>query len=355
MTSLCNIQACFVALALCVVPTFAAEGPGAPPAKLRLGYFANVTHATAIQGVEKGIFKEALGERIELQTYTFNAGPSAIEALLSGALDATYIGPNPAVNAYVKSKGAAVRVVSGATSGGALFVVDQAIAKADDLRGKKLASPQLGGTQDVALRTWLRGHGFRVELTGQSDVQVVPQENAQTLEQFRSRAIAGAWVPEPWATRLVLEGQGKVLLDERDLWPEGRFVTTHLIVRTEYLERNPEVVKSLLRGHLRSEAALLADPAAAQETVNAGIAKITGKRIGPEVVQGAWRNIVFTHDPLAETLVKSARDAEQLGLVKLDGVDVRGIYDLRALNSVLAEEGRPLVAAVEPVGAAEAK
>lgn len=311
------------------------------PVELRLGYFANVTHATALVGVESGHIASALGETARLKTFTFNAGPAAVEALLSGALDASYIGPNPAINAYVKSRGNAVRIIAGATSGGACLVVDSTIQSIEDLRGKRLASPQLGGTQDVALRAWLKQKGFRVELTGTNDVQVVPQENAQTLEQFRARNIAGAWVPEPWATRLVLEGGGKVLVDERELWPEGKFVTTHLLVRTEYLAEHPEVVRGLLRGHLTAEAALLAQPTESQETVNAAIARITGKRIAPEVISGAWKNLAFTSDPLSDTLVESARAAESIGLIKLDGIDVRGIYDLRLLNELLSQANRP--------------
>ncbi|MCC7013491.1 MAG: ABC transporter substrate-binding protein [Planctomycetes bacterium] len=315
------------------------------PTKLRLGYFANVTHATAIQGVEHGAFAAALGDQVTLETFTFNAGPAAVEALLSGALDASYIGPNPAVNAYVKSKGQAIRVIAGATSGGAFLVVDPSITSVEQLRGKKLATPQLGNTQDVALRAWLRSKGFNVQLAGESDVQVIPQENAQTLEQFRARNIAGAWVPEPWATRLILEGGGKVLVDERELWPEGRFVTTHLIVRTDYLQAHGDVVRALLRGHLRAERELIADPTAAQDVVNAGIAKVTGKRIGAATIQGAWKNLEFTHDPIAGSLFKSAKDAEAIGLLKLEGVDLSGIYELRPLNEVLAEAKLPSVSA----------
>jgi NitT/TauT family transport system substrate-binding protein len=321
-----------------------AGGDGSPEVpRVRLGYFANVTHATAIVGIERELFREALGERARLEPYTFNAGPAAVEALLSGSLDATYIGPNPAINAYVKSRGTAVRVISGATSGGAFLVVDPSIASARDLRGKTLATPQLGNTQDVALRSWLREQGYIVELTS-GDVRIVPQENAATLESFRERRIAGAWVPEPWATRLQLEGGGKVLVDERDLWPGGKFVTTHLVVATAFLERHPELVEALLRAHLEAERIVLDDPDGARETVNASIARITGKRIADATLEGAWRSLTFTHDPLADTLVESARDADELELVDLGGIDVRGIYELGPLNRVLREGGRAGIA-----------
>jgi NitT/TauT family transport system substrate-binding protein len=346
--ALAALSAGALAWVLCTAAVFGAAaeagadphpGTSAPRAEteLRLGYFANVTHATAVFGVERGLFEAALGADVELRTFTFNAGPSAIEALLSGALDASYIGPNPAINAYVKSKGQALRVIAGATSGGAFLVVDPSIETAQQLRGKRIATPQLGNTQDVALRAWLRAQGLRVELTGASDVQVVPQENAQTLEQFRGKHIQGAWVPEPWATRLLLEGGGKVLVDERDLWPDGRYVTTHLIVTTEYLREQPAAVRALLRGHLRAQQALLDDPAQGRDVVNAGIARITGKRIAAETIEGAWRNLLFTHDPIADSLVKSGRDAESIGLLELRGMDLYGIYELGPLNEVLAE------------------
>lgn len=318
--------------------------PATGPVEVRLGYFPNVTHATAIVGVERGLFAKELGDGAKLSTFTFNAGPAAVEALLSGALDATYIGPNPAVNAFVKSHGEAVRVVSGATSGGAALIVDPSIKSAADLKGKKLATPQLGNTQDVALRAWLKAQGFKLSLTGESDVTVVPQENAQTLDAFKQHQIAGAWVPEPWTTRLLLEGGGKVLVDERELWPEHRFVTVHLLVSAKFLKEKPELVRALLRGHLAAQDWTIANTAEAQNVVNDGIAKITGKKIAKETIEGAWKNLEFTHDPIASSLIKSAHDAEEVGLLKLDGVDLNKIYDLTLLNEVLSNAKRPLVA-----------
>lgn len=325
-------------------------GPDAPagtapaePVALRLGYFPNVTHATAIAGVERGTFAAALGRDVAFTTATFNAGPSAVEALLSGAIDATYIGPNPALNAYVKSGGKAVRVIAGATSGGAFFVVDPSIGSAADLRGKTVASPQLGNTQDVALRAWLGEQGLETGLSGDGDVTILPQENAQSLESLRAGRIAGAWVPEPWATRLVLEGGGKVLVDERALWPDGRFVTTHLVVRTDYLEAHPATVEALLAGHVDAGAWVNAHPDEARTLVNGAIAKIAGKPLAPETIAGAWGNLAFTNDPVASSLRGSAEDAEKAGLLDLGGLDVGGIYALDPLDRVLASEGLPPV------------
>jgi len=319
-----------------------AAGQVAGPVVLRLGYFPNLTHATAIAGVEKGFFADKLGPGVALKTSIFNAGPAAVEALFSDALDATYIGPNPSINAFAKSNGAAVRIVAGATSGGAFLVVRPNISRAADLKGKTIASPQLGNTQDVALRTWLAAQGLKTDTSGGGDVHVAPQDNAQALETFKSGTIAGAWVPEPWATRLVQEGGGKVLVDERSLWPGGQFVTTQLLVRTAYLQAHPDVIEKLVEGHLAATDYLDGNPAEARAVVNNGIAKLTGKALPSVVVAAAWSNMSFTVDPVAASLRQGAANAQAVGLldrsVKLDG-----IYDLTILNRVLQRQNRPPV------------
>jgi len=315
---------------------------GGGQAALRLGYFPNLTHATALVGIQEGIFQRHLGSGTKLETRSFNAGPAAVEALFSGAIDATYIGPNPAINAYAKSGGKAVRIVSGATSGGALLIVRPGITDAQGLRGKKIASPQLGNTQDVALRSWLAKQGLKTDTEGGGDVQVVNQENSQTLELFKAGGIDGAWVPEPWATRLEREGGGKVLVDEASLWPDGRFVTTHLVVRTEFLDEQPDLVEQLLAGQVEANELVNAEPAKAQQLANAQIEKVTGKALKPEVIAAAWKRLTFTDDPIASSLKTSAANAQQLGLLK--PVELDGIYDLGPLNRVLAAQGQPQVA-----------
>ncbi|MGH9280378.1 MAG: ABC transporter substrate-binding protein [Acidimicrobiales bacterium] len=320
--------------------TSATAGGSEAPTTVRLGFFPNVTHATALVGVESGTFQEALGPN-RLETKTFNAGPAAVEALFSGALDATYIGPNPTINAYAQSQGQAVRIISGATSGGASLVVKPGINDAAGLKGKKVASPQLGGTQDVALRSWLREKGLKTDPQGGGDVSILPQENAQTLETFRGGQIDGAWVPEPWATRLVQEGGGKILVDERTLWPGGDFVTTHLIVRTKYLKEHPDAVRRLIEGQVKANEFVNANPAEAQRLVNRRITTLTGKGLPAAVIEGAWSSMKFTNDPIATSLATSAKHAEELGL--LDRVDLKGIYDLAVLNEVLKGTGQPEV------------
>lgn len=316
---------------------------GGAPVVLRLGYFPNVTHATAIVGVSTGIFSRALGEGVRLETKTFNAGPSAVEALFSGALDATYIGPNPSVNAFVRSGGEAIRVISGATSGGAFLVVKPGIRSAGGLKGKKVASPQLGNTQDVALRNWLAAQGLRTDVAGGGDVSIVTQENAQTLETFRSGTIAGAWIPEPWASRLVLEGGGTILVDERALWPGGRYVTTNLIVRTAFLREHRDIVERLLRGQVEANRYVNDRPEEAKRIVNDGIAAVTGKKLPDPVIDAAWRNLEFTNDPVASSLRAMAAAAVRLGFLRT--ADLAGIYDLSLLNRALKAAGEPGVSA----------
>jgi NitT/TauT family transport system substrate-binding protein len=311
------------------------------PASLRLGYYPNITHAAAIVGVNDGIFARDLGPNVHLTTSTFNAGPAAMQALLTGAIDATYVGPSPTITAWTQSHGSALKIIAGATSGGASLVVKPSINSAADLKGKKIASPQLGNTQDVSLRAWLKSNGLSANAQGGGDVSVLPQDNATTLQAFESGLIDGAWVPEPWAARLVQDGHGKVLVDERSLWPQGQFVTTQLVVATSYLNKHPSVVAALLKGNIDATNFINANPAEAQTIVNDGIKKLTGKSLSSKVVQDSWSKMTFTVDPIAASLYKQASAAESVGLLK--SVNLKGIYDLAPLNTILKAQGKPQV------------
>ncbi|HSS95099.1 MAG TPA: ABC transporter substrate-binding protein [Candidatus Dormibacteraeota bacterium] len=306
---------------------------------LRLGFFPNLTHAPALAGVKKGFFAATLGSNVTLETHTFNAGGDAITAILSNSIDATFVGPNPTTNAFIKSHGQAIRVIAGSTSGGALLVVKGSVTSIAALKGRKIADPQLGGTQDVALRWFLQSKGFKTDTAGGGDVSILPQDNSQTLTAFRQGKIDGAWVPEPWASRLVVEGGGTVLVDERDLWPQGQFDTTNLIVSTTFLHSHPKRIKALLEGLYESVAYLNADTADAQKLTNDAVAEITGSRLAAGVVSAAWAHMTFTLDPLATTLKVSADHSRSVGL--LGSVDLHGMYDLTLVNQVLAEHGLP--------------
>ena len=312
----------------------------AEAATLRLGYFPNITHAPALIGVKDNLFQQALGST-KLEAKTFNAGPAAIEALFSGAIDATYIGPNPAINGWATSKGTALKIIAGSTSGGAGLVVKQGINGPDDLKGKKIATPQLGNTQDVALRNWLKTNGLNADQQGGGDVSVLPQDNATAVQAFAQGAIDGAWVPEPNLSRMQLESKGKLLVNEKDLWPDGQFVTTHLIVKQEFLQKYPETVKKLLQGHIASIKSITSNTAQAQEDANDQLAALSGKPLKDAILAAAFKNLTFTNDPIASSLYTSAQHAQDVGLLK--PVDLKGIYDLAPLNELLKADGQPEV------------
>jgi sulfonate transport system substrate-binding protein len=307
---------------------------------LRLGFFPNITHAPALVGVNKNLFQQALGGT-KLEPKTFNAGPAAIEALFSGAIDATYIGPNPAINGWATSKGTALKIIAGSTSGGAGLVVKAGINGPADLKGKKIATPQLGNTQDVALRAYLKQNGLNADQQGGGEVSVLPQDNATAVQAFAQGAIDGAWVPEPNLSKMILESKGKLLVNEKDLWPNGQFVTTHLIVKQDFLKKYPETVKKLLQGHIASIKYIQDNNADAQKAANAQLAALSGKPLKDEILAAAFKNLSFTNDPIASSLYASAQHAQDVGLLK--PVDLKGIYDLGPLNELLKADGQPEV------------
>ena len=329
-----------------------ASGSAAPAediSTLRLGYFPNLTHAPALVATQQGLFKEALKEvDLTVTPTVFNAGPDAVTALFADSLDCSYIGPNPAVNAYVQSGGQAIRVVSGATSGGAALVVRPGITGVEQMKGKSFATPQLGNTQDVAFRYWLKEQGVETTPEGGGDVSIKPQSNAEGLAAYAAGDIDGAWVPEPWVSEYVAQG-AEVLVDEKTLWPEGKFVTTHILCRTAFVEQHPDAVAALLKGHLAAIESIEADPAAAKESFSVALAALTGSSPKPEILDRAWDQVTFTPDPLTGTLVKSAADAVAVGLLEQGGLDSAGglpgtLYSLDILNKVLTERGLPAVA-----------
>jgi NitT/TauT family transport system substrate-binding protein len=315
------------------------DGKSGAPVQLRLGYFPNITHATALVGVEKGIFAKHLGKAPK--TATFNAGPAAVEALFSGAIDATFVGPNPSINAWAQSHGKAVHIISGAASGGVALIVKPGIKGVQDLKGKKIATPQLGNTQDVAARYWLKQHGLTANKDGSGDVKIVPQENAQTLQTFQQGSIDGAWVPEPYASRLILEDKGVKLLDEASLWPGGKFVITNLLVGQEFEKKHPDEGKKLLQGVVEATDYINQNKADAEKVTNDALTKLSGKPLKQDVLDSAFKSITFTVDPVAASLTAGAAHTEEIGL--LEKTDLNGIYELGPLNDVLKTSGKAQV------------
>lgn len=311
---------------------------------IHVGAFPNITHAQAMVGKANGWFEKRMGPKVTIDWKTFNAGPSAVEALFAGAIDMTYIGPNPAISGYVRSNGEALRIVAGATSGGAALVVrnDSGIQKPEDFHGKKIASPQMGNTQDVALRAWLIAHGMKSTDKG-GDVQVIPLANPDQLTLFMKKELDGAWAPEPWATRLIREGNGRLFLDERELWPNGQFVTAHLIVRTQFLKDHPDLVKDWIRAHVELTDWIGGHLPEAKKLLNQQIQKETGKALPEALLDEAFGRMTVTYDPLRSSLMTAAKSAFDAGFLGRQMPDLSSLYDLTLLNQVLAEKGKKAI------------
>jgi NitT/TauT family transport system substrate-binding protein len=331
-----------IATGLIAVPSISkiSYSQGSEKKILRLGYFSNINHAQAVIGVGNGDYQKALGENIEIKPYVFNAGPSAIEALFAKQIDASYIGPNPAINGYVVSGGKDVRIISGATSGGAVFVVrnDSGIQTTKDFANKKFASPQLGNTQDVALRKYIMENGYKTKENGGS-VQVLPVANADILTLLLKKSIDGAWVPEPWGERFIQDANSRLFLDERDLWPDGKFVTAHIIVRTDYLQNNPDVIKKLLGAHIDETQWINDHKDEAIVKYNDELKKLTAQTIPENVLKQSMSRLELTWDPIKTSLFQSANNAFDIGFLGKTRPELSGIYDLKLLNGVLTEKG----------------
>jgi NitT/TauT family transport system substrate-binding protein len=313
---------------------------GSPASSLRLGYFANVTHSTAITEVENGTLQKDLGST-KLSTSTFTAGPTEMTALLSGQLDAAYVGPSAALSAWTKSDKQGLTIVAGAETGGAELVVDSNITTAAQLKGTTIADPQLGNTQDVALRYWLKQQGYSTTLQGGGDVTVQPEANATTLSLFKQGKIQGAWLPEPWASRLVDEGNGRVLVDEKSLWPNGQFATTNLVVATSFLQQHPQTVAELLDSQITTNKWILANPTAAQTLINGAIKKLTGSAITTAEIQRSWTEESVTNDPLVSSMTSELSHAVATGQLK--NTSLSGLFNLTLLNQELSKAGASAV------------
>ena len=312
------------------------SGAGAGPVVVRLGFLANITHEPALVGLEKGFFAKQLGKNVTLKTTVFSSGTEETTAILAGQLDAAYVGPNPAINAWQKSNGTAIKIISGAASGGASLVVKNGITSATQLKGKSLATPSLGNTQDVAARYWLKQHGLTTTPTGGGQVAIKPiKPNSAAVLQFRSGQLDGGWEPEPYATEMVLDG-GTRLVNEARLWPGGKFVTTNLVVTQSFLKDHPSTVSGLLKGQIEANSYIKSSPTAAAQAANAELTKLLGKGLPSDVLTQALKYITFTNDPIASSLTTDARHAVAVGL--LQPVNLSGIYDLGPLNKLLQAE-----------------
>ncbi|MBZ5589815.1 MAG: ABC transporter substrate-binding protein [Acidobacteriia bacterium] len=318
--------------------------PASPTAvKLRLGHFPNVTHAQVLYGRATGSFEKAVGAPIAWTQ--FNAGPSAVEALFAGAVDASYVGPNPAINGFIKSQGRSFVIVAGAASGGAALVVraDAGITSESDFHGKTVATPQLANTQDVAARLWFADHGYTTREKG-GDLTILPLANPDQLLMFQKRQIDAAWTVEPWVSRLEQEGHGRVFLEENRLWPDGKYVTALLVVRREFLAAHRDLVVRLLTAHVEATLTINGGKDAAVPLLAAEIRRETAKALPEAIVRSSLARIELGWDPLPTALAKSADDAHRIGFLH-DRPNLNGIVEAGPLNEVLAARGLPPVAA----------
>jgi NitT/TauT family transport system substrate-binding protein len=310
-------------------------GSGSAPVTVRLGYLANITHAPALIAVKNGYFSKQLGSAGTLKTTVFASGTQETTALLAGQLDAAYVGPNPAINAWQKSGGTAVKIVSGAATGGASVVVKAGITSAAQLKGQSVATPSLGNTQDVAVRYWLKQQGLSTSITGGGDVSVKPTTpNSAAVLEFQSGQIAGASEPAPYDVEMVKDG-GTVLYSEPG-------VTTVLVVTQSFLSAHPAIVADLVKAQVQANDFINSSPAAAQADANAELAAYTGKPLKASIVAASFKEITFTDDPDAASLTVDATQAVSVGLLK--PVALSGIFDLGPLNEVLTAAGEPQVA-----------
>ncbi len=317
------------------------------PATLNLGYLVNFTHAPALIGVSQNFFQSAMPSGTTIKTTTFTSGTPESEALLGGTLDAAFLGPGPAINAFIKTKGK-VLIVAGAASGGAGLVVSSKIASGNfpaDLAGQTLSSPSLGNTQDISLRTWLNSKGLTTNINGGGKVNIdTSSGNSVSLQNFEAGKIAGGWVPEPYEFEFILQGKGTLAVDEASLWPGGQFPTTVLAVTQSLLQNHPDIVNDLLKGLVQSIKWINANELTAPEAVNTALAATTGgKALKSSVLALAWTHISFGFDPFAADLQTNADEAKALGFNTTS--NIKGILDLGPLNAILTAAGDPTVSA----------
>lgn len=310
---------------------------------VRIGYFPNISHAQALIGAANETFEQFLDDA-NVEYKVFNAGPSAIEALFTDQVDIVYVGPNPAINGYMRTHGEGLRVIAGATSGGVLFVAraDSGIESPEDLQGKRLVAPQYGNTQDISLKSYVTENGLKLAEYGGS-VFVLSAKGPDTVILFLKKEIDGAWVPEPWGTILVRDANGRIFLDERDLWPDGEFATTLLVARSEFLEEHPALMRRVLEAHVETTLWMNEHPEEAEKIVRAQLREIMGQELPEGVIHESFSRMEFTYTPMKFSLFKFAERAYDLGMLGRDRPDLAGIYYAAPLNEVLLERNLPIV------------
>jgi NitT/TauT family transport system substrate-binding protein len=306
----------------------------APLKELRLGYFPNFTHAQAVLGVASGEFQQAVGPT-KVSTKVFNAGPSLIEALFGDQIDIGYVGPGPALNAFTQSRGEGIRIISGAAANGVIIVARKGsgIEKLTDLAGKRIASPQQGNTQDIAAK-----HYVTAELKQKDFKNVIPVQNAEQAGMMSGRQIDAAWAPEPWGSFLVSQAGGKVIGEEKDLWPQGQFAITVVVTSPKFLAAHPDVVEKVLGVHNAWTTRLASEPDKYLPQLEQGLFALTTKKLPSGVLKSALGYTKFTNDPLPHTFETFAGWSFELGFAKAR-TDTKGLIDTAILQKVQSTSG----------------
>lgn len=312
--------------------------------RIRVAFFANVGHAVPIIGLEKGFFRETLGDQVQIQSHVFDSGPQVIEAMFSNSIDLAYVGPGPALNGFLKTGGHGIKILAGAASGGSsLIVYDNSINSIDDFPGKKIAAPQIGNSQDVSLRTYIQQNGLKPAEKGGS-VYIIDIQNPDIYTLFSKGDINAAWVPEPWASRLVLELNGTRLFNEKILWPEEKFSSVVLIARSDYIANNPDIINQWISVNTETVNWINKNPNETQSIFNDFLRKTMGKALRDDVLKESFSNIQFISDPLRESILTFAYNANDLGYFGRHGYDLDGLFyehaDSINLKEVLSENDK---------------
>ncbi|MDH5431408.1 MAG: ABC transporter substrate-binding protein [Nitrosopumilus sp.] len=303
--------------------------------KIRIAYFPNIGHAIPIVGIEKGFFEASIGNTTKIETRVFDSGPQAIESLFANSIDVAYVGPGPAINGFLNSENHNVKILAGAASGGASFIVHplSEINIASDFAGKKIAAPQIGNTQDVSLRNYLSENGLKpAEKGGSVIIYNIPNPDIYTL--FVKGDIDGAWVAEPWATILEYELDGKRLFHEEELWPNNEFASVLLIGNTNFAEKNPTIIKNLLKSNSDIADWINQNPMETRIIFNNFLNSHLGQSLSDDVVDIALSNLVITDDPLSDSVHSFAEKADALGYLGRNGYDLSGIFYYFDTNSI---------------------
>ena len=302
--------------------------------KIRIGYFPNIGHAIPIVGIEEGFFEKSIGDQAKIETRVFDSGPQAIEALFANSIDIAYVGPGPAINGFLNSENHNIKILAGAASGGASFIVhpNSEINSASDFAGKKIAAPQIGNTQDVSLRHYLSENGLKPAEKGGS-VVVLNIQNPDIYTLFTKGDIDAAWVPEPWATILVNELGGTRLFYEEDLWPKNQFASVLLIGRVDYIDQHPQVIKNWLSSHVKTVNWINTNPDDTKLIFNQFLKKTYGQTLSDDVVSESLDNLEITSDPINESIIIFAERADSLGYLGRDGYSIEGIFYEVELNN----------------------